>query len=151
MNGDLTQSQEDYLETVLLCARENGHAHVKEIAEYLNVRMASVTGALRTLSKSGLVNYEPYGTVTLTEEGAKIASSVQSRHALLERFMRFVLGLDAGVARENACRMEHTMDDRALERMTSYMEFIENCPLDGCTWQEERGGFCRKADEAGCK
>ena len=151
MTRELTESQENYLEAILLSADEDGRARATDIADHLGVRKASVTEALRNLGERELIEYRPYSPVRLTEKGREVARGVWNRHELLTRFLTNVLGLEADEAEENACRMEHTMDDRALERMTSYMEFIENCPLDGCTWQEERGGFCRKADEAGCK
>ena len=146
-----TESQENYLEAILVCADEDGRARVTDIADRLDVRMASVTEALRNLAERGLVEYRPYARPRLTEEGRGVARGVWKHHGLLKRFLTTVLGLEPDEAEENACRMEHTMDEKALERMAAYMEFIEKCPGDGCTWQEERGGFCRKHGTGGCR
>ena len=142
MNTELTQSQEDYLETILDFAQEYGHAHVRDIAERLGVRMASVSGALKTLRDSGLVNYQRYGTVTLSAEGENLASKVRDRHKLLERFMEMILGVDRETAQENACRMEHTVDEKVLRRLARYVEFVEGCPVQACTWQAQNREFC---------
>lgn len=45
----LTPSQEDYLETIYLEAEKNGCAKVTDIAKLLDVKKASVTGALSNL------------------------------------------------------------------------------------------------------
>lgn len=146
MVNNLSQSQEDYLETILGFVQKHGHAHVRDIAEQLEVRMASVSGALKSLKESGLVNYQRYGTVTLTEKGESLASDVRDRHKLLERFMELVLGVDRKTARDNACRMEHAVDEEVLKRLGRYVAFVERCPVQACTWQAQDERFCGQED-----
>ena len=45
MPEQLTESLEDYLEAIAELIEIEGHAHAKEIAAKLNVKMPSVTGA----------------------------------------------------------------------------------------------------------
>ncbi len=142
MAKGLSASLEDYLEAILTLTEGEGAAHVKRIAERLEVTMPSVTGALQSLAERRLVNYRPYGAVTLTGRGRKVAKRVSVRHDLLNRFFEEVLGLGAESAEENACRIEHVMDDDALERLASYVEFSETCPLKICTWHGGFGRFC---------
>ena len=49
----LTGSLEDYLETIYLLIRDRKVARVKDIAEARDVRMASVTPAMRRLAELG--------------------------------------------------------------------------------------------------
>ena len=72
----LTPSQEDYLETIYLEAEKNGCAKVTDIAKLLDVKKASVTGALSNLCEKGLINYAPYAPITLTAEGEKEAKKI---------------------------------------------------------------------------
>ena len=51
----LSSSLEDYLETIFWIAKEKGAARPKDIADHLEVRAASVTGALKTLAEKKLV------------------------------------------------------------------------------------------------
>lgn len=81
----LSPNMENYLETIWMLVREHTVARSKDIASRLNVKRASVTGALRALKDRGLVNYEPYGFVTLTREGSEIARRVRDRGGLLQR------------------------------------------------------------------
>ena len=92
MSETLTASMEDYLETVLGLAGGRDGAHVKDIARHLGVTMPSVTGALHSLAERKLVNYRPYGTVTLTERGRREAEKVRRRHRLLTGFFEEILG-----------------------------------------------------------
>lgn len=139
---DLTASQENYLEAILQVARGEGHAHVKQIAERLGVAMASVSEAVRKLADAGLVDYRRYGVVRLTEAGRGLARQVEERHEILKNFLRTVLGLEPAEAEQNACRMEHAMDEKALRRLAAYVQFVQECPMEACTWRAKDGGFC---------
>jgi DtxR family Mn-dependent transcriptional regulator len=129
MSQALSASLEDYLEAIFNLSKANDEVHVKAIAEEVGVKMPSVTGALHKLNERKLVDYRPYETVQLTAEGHRIAEEVGRRHSVLTVFFSDVLGLAPAVAEENACRMEHAVDDEALERLTWYVEFTASCPL----------------------
>ena len=120
----LSASQEDYVEAILRLQRVSRVARVSEIAESLDVSRPSVTGALKTLAARGLVSHEPYGHVTLTEEGTKIAADVERRHLLIRDFLTEVLSLPEDKAEEAACRMEHVLDPDVLEHFVAYSESI---------------------------
>ena len=46
-NELMSSNMEDYLETIALLIDEHGHAHARDVARRLNVKMPSVTCALR--------------------------------------------------------------------------------------------------------
>ncbi|MDR0327808.1 MAG: metal-dependent transcriptional regulator [Planctomycetaceae bacterium] len=104
----LTQSREDYLETIYELSEGHSVARVKDIAAKLNVRKPSVHGAINELKKHGLVEQEPYGYVTLTAAGAVEAKKVLNRHIILREFL-LLLGVPAEVAERDACAMEHLL------------------------------------------
>ena len=120
----LTASQEDYLEAILLEIRQRGAARVRDVAGRLHVAMPSVTGALKTLAKRGLVNYRPYELVTLTDRGRRLAEKIAGRHRALQEFFTGVLGVDPATAERNACRIEHAVDDELLSRLKSFAAFV---------------------------
>jgi DtxR family Mn-dependent transcriptional regulator len=72
---------------------------------------------VKTLAESGLVVYEPYAGVRLTESGRKLASHVLRRHRLVELFLVEVMGMDWSEVHGEAERLEHVISDRLLERM----------------------------------
>ncbi len=130
----LTGSLEDYLEAILLLVRQGQVARVRDIAKRLGVGMPSVTAALKTLTKRGLVNYGPYQVITLTDLGRQVAEGVRSRHQVLRRFLTEVLALDEPAAEANACRMEHAVDDQAMGRLSEFVEFVQRCRRSGNDW-----------------
>lgn len=139
----VSASLEDYLEAIYWLAQENHVARSRDIAERLAVSKSSVTGALRQLNADGFVNYDPYSYITLTEEGERLAQNVVRRHSVLRDFLHRVLGLTDQHADEQACKIEHTIDEAVLERLELFMDFVNNSPADLKAWlrtrEEERG------------
>ncbi len=144
--GLVSAVQEDYLETILHLVTENGSARVRDIAAELKVHKSTVTSALRHLAEMGLVNYRPYEAVTLTPAGHRLAGDVAGRHRILRRFLVDVVGLEGQEAEENACRIEHVVDRRALEKIEDLMDFFnhsrsgEACRRSLAAYHKSKGG-----------
>jgi len=141
----LSESMEDYLETILILIREHSVARSKDIAARLKVRRSSVTGMLQTLRDRGYLNYERYGYVTLTPEGAVIAGRVLRRHEALRDFMVNVLSIDPEEADVAACRMEHGVSKHIVDRLIEFGEFVKTCPRAGEKWVYGFGYHCGEA------
>lgn len=142
---ELSASLEDYLETIFFLSREDGKARPKDIAERMQVRAASVTGALKALAEKGLVNYAPYASATLTAEGREVASRIAVKHEALLNFFEQVLGIDPGEAEEFACSMEHTIPDHILKRFVEFAEYAKNCVRFDASWMDNAEGYFCKA------
>ncbi len=126
----LSSSMEDYLETIALLVEESGHAHTKEIAEKLKVKMPSVSNALIALSERGLINYQPHSPVSLTAAGAEVASVIRHRHNSLKRFFSELLLLAENEADEAACKVEHTIGEKVMSRIVTLSDAVlerEDC------------------------
>jgi DtxR family Mn-dependent transcriptional regulator len=141
---ELTESQEDYLETIYRIILKKDVARVKEIAAELKVRYPSVTSALQTLEKRGLVNYEPYGTITLTKEGFDAAIEVTGRHRLLKSFFSKVLGIEALKAEESACRIEHVISSEVYTRLVQFVKYVYTTQDSADKWLEDFKKFAKK-------
>ncbi len=126
--NQLSESLEDYLETILALQVEKSVARSKDIAEKLDIKRGSVTGMLKKLAKKKLVNYEPYGYVTLTREGKNIARKVERRHIFLKDFFFRVLKVDENTADRTACQMEHAMDKQTFRKFKDFLHKIDTCP-----------------------
>ena len=140
---EITASLEDYLEAIFHVTREKQAARAKDIGQRLQVKGASVTGALRSLSEKGLINYAPYDIITLTSRGKKAAEQVVTRHEALRNFFVKVLLANEKDAEEGACKMEHSLPGSILERLIEFMKFIEICPRVGKRWIDGFGYFYR--------
>ncbi|MBO7207528.1 MAG: metal-dependent transcriptional regulator [Kiritimatiellae bacterium] len=115
----MTQSLEDYLETIYLLIKDTGSACVRDVAKSLGVKMPSVVKALHELKSLELVNQEPYSSIELTKKGERLAKSVLSRHELLKTFL-IRLGVKPETADEDACRMEHILSAETLDKIRTY-------------------------------
>ncbi len=120
----LSHSQEDYLEEIYKQVLKNGHAKVTDISNALNVKKASVTGALIALADKKLINYEPYSKITITKEGEELAKKILNKHEILCDFFENVLGLTNAEASENACRMEHIVSEKFFNNFLKFSDYI---------------------------
>jgi DtxR family Mn-dependent transcriptional regulator len=127
----LSASLEDYIEAIFHIIAEKKVARGKDISTRLAVSGASVTEALRALSKRGLINYAPYEVITLTSQGREIAEDVIRRHTSLKQFFTDVLAIDESLAEEAACKIEHTAPPQIIRRMVDFIKFLEVCPRGG--------------------
>ena len=117
--GSMTQSLEDYLETIYLLIKDTGSACVRDVAKFLGVKMPSVVKALHELKSLEQVNQEPYSSIELTKKGERLAKSVLSRHELLKTFL-IRLGVNPETADEDACRMEPILSAETLDKIRTY-------------------------------
>ncbi len=140
---DLTESNQGYLEVILELETDQKVARAKDIADRLGVQRGSVTGALKSLEEKGLIHYQPYSFITLTEAGRKIAEEVAYRHRMLKDFLLNVLQIDEPTAEATACRMEHAIDSKSLKRLVCFIEYIRTCPRAGAEWLESFVRFCQ--------
>ncbi len=127
----LSASLEDYLEAIYNLSREPKVARSRDIAQNLGVSRASVTGALKLLSDKGLVNYKPYGYITLTDKGAKEAQLVVNRHNIIKSFFVNVLGVEQQIAAQAACRAEHVLGPVVISRLLDFSDFAARTNENG--------------------
>jgi DtxR family Mn-dependent transcriptional regulator len=132
----LTSVMEDYLEAIFNLGREKKVVRVRDIAKRMKVKMPSVTSMLNTLSDRGLVHYEKYEYVEMTEDGRDVGREMRRRHKILRKFLNGVLKVEIGTADADACRMEHALSPTTLDSLIDFMEFIQTCPRAGEGWLE---------------
>ena len=126
----LSVSLEDYIEEIYSQVLKNGNAKVTDIAAALNVRKASVTGALNALSDKKLINYAPYSPITLTPKGEQIAREVLRKHQNITEFFERILGMESEEAAEIACKMEHIVSEKLFDNMVKLTEYIKSENID---------------------
>ncbi len=88
-----------------------------DLAASLGVTMSTVSANLKRLAREGLIRYEPYGAIELTDQGERIALEVVRRHRLIETFLVEHLGYHWDQVHDEADRLEHAVSDTLIERM----------------------------------
>ena len=116
----LTAPVEDYLKAVYeLERRFGGAAATNALAERLGVAPASVTGMVRRLAEQGLLEYERYRGVRLTDAGRRAALRTLRRHRIIESYLATVLGYPWDRVHAEAERLEHAASDELIDRMAA--------------------------------
>jgi DtxR family Mn-dependent transcriptional regulator len=113
----LTRSVEDYLKSVFHLTSQGGFATTSDIAQMLEVAPPSVSGMMKRLSETGLIEHVPYRGVQLTPQGRRAALQMIRRHRILEVYLTSKLGYDWGDVHVEAERLEHAVSEKLIERM----------------------------------
>lgn len=94
---------------------------VTSIAEMLGVSKPAVTNALGELAGKGYMIKEPYGDISLTDEGRAIAESVYDKHKLTYEFLKKI-GVSPETAEIDCCKIEHILSDETVQCIRAFMQ-----------------------------
>lgn len=147
----LTPVMEDYLEALfeLYSDKDVKAIRVRDIAKKLNVKMPTVTSMLKVLNERGLVNYEKYEYLELTDRGKGVGREIKKRHQIIKTFLTRVLNIDTTIAEEEACKMEHALGAGTMDSLAAFMDFIQVCPRAGEDWVERFQIYQQQGRKAG--
>jgi DtxR family transcriptional regulator, Mn-dependent transcriptional regulator len=95
----------------------NERISTNALAEVLNVKAPSITDMARRMVDAGLVDYQRYKGVRLTETGEQIALKVIRRHRLIELYLVQELGYALHEVHDEAEKLEHAVSDRFIEAL----------------------------------
>ncbi len=113
------QSEEDYLERILMLKKANGHVRSIDIANDMNYSKPSVSIAMKKLKEKELISIDNDGFISLTNKGLDIANHVLEKHTIISSIL-INLGVDSETALEDACKIEHDLSDKAFEKIKEY-------------------------------
>ena len=113
----LTGPVEDYLKTIYEIGRGTVAVATNDIAQRLSIAPASVSGMVRRLADQGLLGYERYRGVTLTDAGRRAALRTIRRHRIIESYLSNALEYPWDRVHDEAERLEHAASDELVDRM----------------------------------
>jgi Mn-dependent DtxR family transcriptional regulator len=122
----LTSAMEDYLEMIYRCSLVEGFMRINALSELLNVQAPSATKMVQKLSKLGLLKYEKYEVIYLTDNGKEIGKFLLQRHNILEKFLEN-LGVKESLLLETEL-IEHSITATTLHRLNTFNKFFEKNP-----------------------
>lgn len=117
-------SMEEYVETIAHLIADEQVTSVSDIARAAGVSRPAASRSIRDLTDRGLVSHRSYGFVTLTPQGRALAQRLFARHNVLFRLFRDILLLSPKDADEEACRLEHYVDDELVRRIELLADFV---------------------------
>ncbi len=118
---NIHESQEDYLERILMLRNEHGHVRSIDLANSLGFSKPSVSIALKKFRENGYVLVDEEGNISLTEKGEAIAEKVYERHLVLTDAL-IHLGVTPELARKDACKIEHDLSEETFQIIKNHIE-----------------------------
>ena len=114
-------SEETYLETILVLSQSKDKVRSIDIAKELEYSRPSISVAMKNLREKGYIDMEPGGQIKLTGLGREIAESMYERHTLISDWLIY-LGVDKKTAVADACGMEHSISEPSFTAIKKHIE-----------------------------
>lgn len=121
----ITKSLEDYIEYIYTSLSNGEELKAIDIAKKFNISRASVSEALIRLCELGLVIYEGRKGIIVTEKGEIEAKRVIKKHQILLDFLHKTLNIEFEKASDNACKIEHVIDDDVVSILEKFNQFSD--------------------------
>ena len=139
----ITSSLEEYLKTIYILKNTEGQVRVTDISKKLNCSKPSVNRALNCLKDEGLILYEAYGDIDITESGINVAKSAIKRYDILKLFFIELLGVDESVAEDEATKMKHSVSEDTISKLEKYIIKVLDLEELNCNFDLARNS-CQK-------
>ncbi len=121
----IKESGENYLETIFMLKKKNGHVRSIDIANELKVTKPSVSVAMKNFREEGFVVIDKDGGISLTEKGLLIAERMYERHGIIAKAL-MKLGVSEETAYLDSCKIEHHISEESFEKIKNYISKIKD-------------------------
>ena len=119
---NINESQENYLESILIIKNQKGFVRSIDIANELSVSKPSVSVAMKNFREGGYITVDDDGNIDLTDKGLEIALRVYERHEVIAKLLTS-LGVSEETALVDSCKIEHVISE---ETFTKIKEFLKS-------------------------
>lgn len=116
-----SESQENYLETILLLSKKKPVVRSVDIANELGYKKPSISIAMKNLREQDYITVTPEGYIYLTQSGLKLAKAVYERHEIITNAL-VSLGVPVDVAEQDACRVEHVISEATFKAIKAHCQ-----------------------------
>lgn len=118
----LSLAEENYLKAIYhLSDAGKSAVSTNALADNMNNKAASVTDMIKRLSGKGVISYEKYYGVNISEEGKRAALKVIRKHRLWETFLVDKLNFNWDEVHEVAEQLEHIQSPLLIEKLDSFL------------------------------
>jgi len=139
-----SQTEENYLKALFTLKHIHGEISVSELGKRLDVSTPTVNSMIKKLHAKGLVHYEKYRPVKLSEKGERIAALIIRKHRLSEMFLVEKMGFGWEEVHEIAEQMEHIKAPEFFDKMDALLGFPKADP-HGSPIPDKDGNIHRKS------
>lgn len=121
----LTHSAAHHLVAILDLLVDLGYARVSDVASQLKITRGSASITLKRLKERGLVAEDRNKFLKLSDEGERIARSIQAKKYVMKQLFTRLLGVEDEQADIDTCKIEHLVSAGTAERATRLLQFLD--------------------------
>nr|WP_301206618.1 metal-dependent transcriptional regulator [uncultured Allobaculum sp.] len=115
----LTESVEDYLESILVLSTKLPYVRSVDVASHLGFSKPSVSHAVKMLTEQGYLLADPNKHLILSDKGREAAQHTYQRHEFFTQMLTNI-GVDPQIAEDDACRIEHVISQETFDAIKAY-------------------------------
>lgn len=114
------ESEEQYLETILILLNKKKELHSIEIAKELGYSKPSISVAIKKLKEKQFLTTDTDGHISLTPQGIDMAKDVYEKHKTIFNFLVYI-GVNESTAQEDACKIEHFISKESADKLKEFL------------------------------
>lgn len=118
----LHESAEMYLETIHVLSQQQDVVRAVDIANHMGYSKPTISEWMTKLHDAGYIHIDN-AHIILSDSGKEVAERIYERHLALEDFLKKI-GVNAEVAEEDACRIEHYISDETFLAIKAHSETL---------------------------
>jgi len=120
----LSPSEENYLKGIHhLSEFVEGPVTTNSLSDHLKIKPASATDMIRKFAEKGLVEYEKYKGVVLTDKGRKLSLEIIRRQRLWNVFLVDKLKFSWNEITEVSDQLKHIASTQLISRLDQYLGY----------------------------
>ncbi|UMB61768.1 metal-dependent transcriptional regulator [Lutibacter sp. A80] len=119
----ISQTEENYLKALHKLTNDKSEVSVNEVSKHLDIKMPTVNSMVKRLSEKGLVHYESYKPLKLTEKGRKKAALIIRKHRLTEMYLVEKMGFGWENVHQIAEQIEHVKSNDFFTKMDELLGY----------------------------
>jgi DtxR family transcriptional regulator, Mn-dependent transcriptional regulator len=150
---ELQHSSIHYVLAIHELHKEQHYARAIDVANHLGLSRGSVSITLKKLKEKGYVLEDSHKIPSLSEKGKELVNAVQSKRRVLELFFKDVLGISAGIAETDACKIEHLLTMETIARILSFTGLYLSDHSSAIAFRDHFAGHVHHCDQesSSCK
>lgn len=124
----LTLIEENYIKALYHLGQVDGTVSVNELSKHLNIKMPTVNSMMKKMAEKGLVIYESYKPLKLTDYGMITGALIIRKHRLTEMYLVEKMGFTWDQVHDIAEQMEHVNSTAFFDKMDELLNYPQFDP-----------------------
>lgn len=124
----LTLIEENYIKALYHLGQADGTVSVNELSKHLNIKMPTVNSMMKKMAEKGLVIYESYKPLKLTDYGMITGALIIRKHRLTEMYLVEKMGFTWDQVHDIAEQMEHVNSTAFFDKMDELLNYPQFDP-----------------------